>query len=109
MESSSIALLERAGQGDFAGQWRRAVAASRAQAAVAPIAGGRFIGRVSALPASTMIVEVPWASTRPSPARTCALAEMICRPWDTTLASARTRPVSCVIGLQKLPLVSIVV
>jgi hypothetical protein len=57
---------------------------------------------------STMMVEVPCASTLPSGPRTRASLEMILRPWATTFASALTRPVSLVIGLAKLALVSTV-
>ena len=55
-----------------------------------------------------MMVEVPCARMRPSRESSFASVEMIWRPWDTTRPSARTRPVSSVIGRERFPLVSMV-
>src|SRR6516164_3009348 len=59
-------------------------------------------------PATTIKVEVPWASTRPSRDVSRASVEMIWRVCDTTWASALTIPVSLVIGRERLTLVPIV-
>ena len=58
---------------------------------------------------STMIVEVPCASTFPSGPVTSAWAEIIRRPFEMTFPSARTRPVSGKIGREKFTFVSTVV
>jgi phospholipase/carboxylesterase len=51
------------------------------------------------LPVTNTVVE-PCARTLPSATSTRASANMICRPWDTTRASTRTRPVSAPIAAQ---------
>src|SRR5271165_295131 len=59
-------------------------------------------------PRTTIKVEVPWASTRPSRDVSRASVEMIRRVCDTTCASTLTCPVSLVIGRERLTLVSTV-
>ena len=56
-----------------------------------------------------MIVDVPCARIRPSVEQSWPCAEIICRPCETTRASARTRPVSGAMRREKFALVSIVV
>ena len=58
-------------------------------------------------PGRTMSVDVPCARIRPRASRIRPSQEMMRRPRTTTRPSARTRPVSLVIGREKFTLVSI--